>query len=178
MKTIFFRLFITSFICGSCHHDSVAPIPSAIGEDYQGGIVFYIDGSGKHGLIAAKADQNNSVTWWNGTFVATGAASLTDGKVNTNKIISVQGQSGEYAALACQKYSGGSYHDWYLPSKDELNALYLQSTIVKGFTLQIYWSSSEYETGSIWVQDFQTGEQHLDNSSDGANVAVRAIRKY
>jgi len=47
---------------------SAAPIKT-IGELYQGGIVFYVDVDGQHGLIAARADQNGGalIQWSNGT---------------------------------------------------------------------------------------------------------------
>jgi predicted RecA/RadA family phage recombinase len=41
------------------------PVPKTIGQAYQGGIVFYVDLDGMHGLIAARADQGAAVTWSN-----------------------------------------------------------------------------------------------------------------
>ena len=34
------------------------------GDSYQGGIVFWVDQTGQHGLIAAKADQSTRVPWY------------------------------------------------------------------------------------------------------------------
>ena len=154
------------------------PLPSKIGDSYQGGIAFFIDTSGKHGLLAAPEDQSRSVVWFNGGFKDTGAVSLSDGSSNTDLIITAQGTSTEYAARLCRDFRGGGFADWYLPSKDELNTLYLQRSAIGKFDDNIYWSSSQYDVGEIWVQDFATGEQHLDNSSDAAGVAVRAVRAY
>lgn len=150
----------------------------SIGMSYQGGIIFYIDSSLKHGLIAANSDQSITASWWNGSFVETMATSTIDGASNTSLIIQKQGNSGSYAAKLCRDYKGGGYNDWFLPSKDQLNDLYFKKTIVGGFSNQIYWSSSEYGLGTAWVQDFETGQQHLDNVSDGANVHTRAIRSF
>jgi len=34
-----------------------------IGKNYEGGIIFYIDGTGQHGLIVAPSDQGTYVNW-------------------------------------------------------------------------------------------------------------------
>jgi hypothetical protein len=163
-----------------CHkkEDDVEPLPGKIGDAYQGGIAFYIDPSGNHGLLAASSDQSRSVVWFNGSFVDTGATSPEDGSANTDLIITTQGNTGEYAAKICRDYRGGGFSDWYLPSQRELNFLFATKAEIGGFGNNIYWTSSQQAVGEIWVQDFETGEQHLDNASDGANVAVRAVRKY
>jgi hypothetical protein len=152
--------------------------PPKLGDTYQGGIVFYIDNTGKHGLIAAATDLSKSASWWNGSFIATSANSAADGSANTTKIITAQGNTGSYAAKLCRDYRGGSYSDWFLPSKDQLNMLYSQKTLIGGFTDDIYWSSTEFDVGEAWVQYFLDGTQHLDNTSDGATVGTRAIRAF
>ncbi|MBD0830898.1 hypothetical protein [Aestuariibaculum sediminum] len=149
-----------------------------LGDNYQGGIIFYLDNTEKHGLIAAKTDQSTTDPWWNGSFIKTEATSNSDGSSNTNMIIQAQGDNGAYAAKLCKDYSGGGFNDWFLPSKDQLNILYEHKALVGGFSNQIYWTSSEYDLGSAWVQDFETGEQHLDNTSDSAGVRTRAIRAF
>ncbi|MFT3911518.1 MAG: fibronectin type III domain-containing protein [Ferruginibacter sp.] len=63
----------------------------AIGEDYAGGIVFYIDPSGNHGLVAS-AFSAFDTPWQNGT--ASGAAfttgsAINTGKANTNTILDI-----------------------------------------------------------------------------------------
>ncbi|UKM65940.1 DUF1566 domain-containing protein [Flavobacteriaceae bacterium GSB9] len=149
-----------------------------LGDNYQGGIIFYLDNTEKHGLIAAKTDQSTLDPWWNGSFIKTEATSTADGSTNTNMIIQAQGDNGSYAAKLCRDYSGGGFNDWFLPSKDQLNILYEQKTLVGGFSNQIYWTSSEYGVGSAWVQDFENGEQHSDNTSDRAGIHTRAIRAF
>ena len=149
------------------------------GDEYGGGFVFYIDSTGQHGLIAAMSDQNDQAPWWNGTFVATNAKSTTDGFVNTRQIVSVQG-NGHYAASICDDYAGGGFGDWFLPSKDQLNKLYehSQGYLANGIYGGVYWSSTEYDPGNAWVQDFANGQQYIDNTSDGAQVRTRAIRSF
>lgn len=177
-------LTLLVMVSNSCKKDDpVPPVELKLGLSYQGGIIFYLDATGEHGLIAATGDQSSSASWWNGSFLsslltATGATSTTDGSANTSAIIQTQGNDGSYSAKLCRDYSGGGFKDWFLPSKDQLNILYSQKILVGGFSNQIYWSSTEYDRGNAWVQYFLDGEQHLDNTSDAANVHTRAIRAF
>src|SRR5674476_46273 len=68
------------------------------------------------------------------------------GSANTDKIITQNGAASTYAAGLARAYTDGVYHDWYLPSKEELNQLYLNRVAIGGFdttTYWWYWSSSE-----------------------------------
>jgi hypothetical protein len=121
----------------------------SIGQSYGGGIIFWIDSTGQHGLIADKSDTSYSMIWWGDRYyLLTGATGTTmgTGSANTKKIIAVQGTKYNYAALVCVNYRGGGYADWFLPSKDELYQLYKQKSVVGGFIRGGYWSSSEYVT--------------------------------
>lgn len=183
-KTYIFKLYLLITVCVSmvllstCKKDNPAAVELKIGASYQGGIIFNIDEKGVHGFIAATSDQAITDPWWNGSFVTTGATSTSNGSANTTAIINAQGNSGTYAAKLCRDYRGGGYKDWFLPSKDQLNDLFIQKAVIGNFTIQVYWSSSEYDLGEAWTQDFETGVQGLDNVSDGANVHTRAIRAF
>lgn len=149
-----------------------------IGQNYGGGIIFYIDGTGQHGLISSFSDQFSGIIWYNGSFVTTGATSTIDGSANTNLIINVQGLGmGTYAARICREYNGGGFTDWFLPAKDQLNILYSQKIVVGGFTSSAnYWSSTEYDSDLAWLQYFLNGIQFFFNKSSWNNV--RAIRAF
>jgi hypothetical protein len=56
-------------------------------------------------------------------------------------------------------YTYNSKTDWHLPSKDELEVLYIQRTKVGGFTTDYYWSSSETADRNAWLQGFYDGSQ-------------------
>ncbi|NLJ81724.1 MAG: DUF1566 domain-containing protein, partial [Bacteroidales bacterium] len=149
-----------------------------IGQAYQGGIIFWLDSTGQHGLIAAIADQDTGVQWYNGTFAITNAVrdGVYSGQYNTERIIANQG-AGNYAAQICANYQGGGYGDWYLPSKYELNLLYLQRATVGGFTNSVvYWTSNEYDSNHALGQLFGYGYQ--DPSSKVSMGYVRAIRAF
>ena len=158
-----------------------------VGQNNQGGKIFYIlqpgdpgyDAKVQHGLIAPPIDQSTAIQWWNGSDTTTGAkgTALGTGNANTNKIVIVQG-IGSYAAKLCYDLKLGGYSDWYLPSKDELNKLYLNKTAIGGFANDDYWSSSEFpdSDGLVWTQYFGNGSQ----SSYGKDHLsyVRAIRAF
>jgi hypothetical protein len=162
----------------------------SIGDVYQGGKVAYIlqvgdpgyDATIQKGLIAATTDQSTGIRWYNGSYTTTGATgtAIGTGLSNTNAIIASQMETAtSYAAGLARAYAGGGYTDWYLPSKDELNKLYLNRTAIGGFAADItfaYWSSTENANLFAWVQSFYSGSQSLDTKDDTYNV--RAIRAF
>src|SRR5437764_13415121 len=43
---------------GSCKYTTHSP-----GESFGGGLVFYVDGTGRHGLISVETDQSTGIAW-------------------------------------------------------------------------------------------------------------------
>jgi len=149
----------------------------AIGDNYQGGIIFWLDATGQHGLIAATADQSTGIQWYNDSYTTTNAVrnGVYAGQYNTERIITNQG-TGSYAAQLCANYQGGNYGDWYLPSIYELNLMYLQKATIGGFGSSYYWSSTEYGNVYAWAQYFDSGGQ-VGNGKIGTGY-VRAVRAF
>jgi hypothetical protein len=151
-----------------------------IGQSYGGGIIFYIDATGKHGLIAAKEDQGVAPYAPAGVdnFIGATGKRIGTGKCNTIKIINSLGRPGLYAALVCAKYEGGGYSDWFLPSVTELHELYLHRDIVGGFDSNSdYWSSTESDGFTAWLQFFGNIDQHRTYFKS-APTYVRAVRYF
>ena len=147
----------------------VSPAPVSIGDAYQGGIVFYIfkegdpeyDAAVRHGLISETQDQGDFSSWYD-----------AQNKISLSSNHSIDGQN---------------YTDWRLPTKDELNLLYLQKAEVGNFMLNthFYWSSSEGLTPQndnySWGQFFTNGNQQYYDNIYGVKVgeqSVRAVRSF
>jgi len=144
------------------------------------GIVFYITDGGLHGLEAAPVDQSIGVVWISGTFqsLSTGATGTAIGTgLSNSNIITGEPLESPSAAQLCRNYRGGGKTDWFFPSKDELNQLYLQQAVVGGFAASAYWSSSEGAANGAWGQGFPVGPQvNVVNKND--TLYVRAVRAF
>lgn len=159
------------------NNSAVEKMRHFIGERFGGGIIYYMNSTGKHGLIADTLDLQKA-QWKNVTFIATGATAtdLGAGKANTHKIIMTQGMDGNYAALECAQSRNGGYSDWVLPSLHELDELENQKELIGGFNGTNYWSSTEGSQNYSWVKNFKAGWH--DQTQKGYIASVRAIRYY
>jgi hypothetical protein len=146
-----------------------------IGALYGGGIIFYIDGSGQHGLIAAPGDQSTAAAWGCfGTDVYATATAIGSGQANTTAIVNGCGESG-IAARLCNDLVLNGYDDWFLPSLDELSEMYAQKATI-GASDNTYWCSSEVFFLSAWVIHFGNGM--VGNQDKNMGYSVRAIRVF
>ena len=153
-----------------------------------GGIIFYynaigftVTGAGSftaNYLEAAPANQGTSLQWASPSYLTTDITGTLQiigaGKANTSLILATDANAP--AAKACANYRGGSKKDWFLPSRDELNALWLSSIIVPSGN---FWSSSQAAitpADAAFYQRFSDGSQSYPIKSD--SMYVRAIRAF
>jgi hypothetical protein len=160
-------------------------VPYTIGDTGPaGGIIFYVDGSSC--LEAAPSDQGR-VVWSNIQYVLIGTTgtAIDTGQANTTAIIGQHGPTGNSAAKLCDvlsiTFSGVTYDDWFLPSKDELNLMYSnlgsRPANPAGFDLgKDYWSSSEINATTAWGKNFSAGTEPKLGKTERGNV--RAIRAF
>jgi hypothetical protein len=155
---------------------AVTTVPYSIGLYYEGGIIFYLDGTGEHGLIAATGDQSPGTVWGCfGTAIGSTGTAIGKGQVNTQAIINLCSTVG-IAPQICYFMVMNGYSDWFLPSKDELNQMFIQKNVIGGFTNIAYWSSSEYDANLAWNQYLDDGSVYASNKN---NVyCVRAVRTF
>lgn len=156
-----------------------------VGEIYGGGQVFYVYDGGCHGLILA--NSYSEVPWWTSAprYTGTTGDGVNAGAMNTALIVAAQytdnPATGNFAAKVCADLSvtmgGVTYGDWYLPSKVELNLLYMSSPPLAPFSQQWqYWSSTETSATDANNQLFSNGVQQ-SNAKSYTGIA-RAIRSF
>ncbi|MBK7175533.1 MAG: DUF1566 domain-containing protein [Bacteroidales bacterium] len=76
------------------------------------------------------------------------------------------------AARKCGDLVLNDYSDWYLPSINELEILSNNRTAIGGFNnLDLYWSSSQYDSGFAHYLDFSNGLTFL-----AKKIVTRKIR--
>lgn len=155
-----------------------------IGSTFAGGVVFYLDATGKHGLVCAINDQgtNNWIpsTTWTNTAIYSSFDCYNCGEANSRIASNLFG-SVSSAFQVCSAYSTGIYSDWYLPSRYELTLMYLNlKTIGLGsFSNGWYWTSTESGPQTAWVINFTNGSYSAGYSKWGSpGVIVRPIRAF
>jgi hypothetical protein len=205
-KTYYIRAYATNAIGTSYGNEVIFKTKQiVIGDKYGGGVVAYIFQVGDlgyesntiHGIVASEVDQSQKIQWnslpdrYDWTLTGANGTKIGTGLSNTNKIISVYNSpSGVFAAIAARNYNGGGFNDWFLPSKEELNKVYLNKLKIGGFATytlppdQIddwYWTSSEINAAYAEALDFTDG--HFDGiggykGPGGTPYKVRAIRYF
>ena len=175
---------------GSCDYNPQV----AIGDEYQGGIIFHIFEQGDlgyiegqtHGLIAASVDYANGLVFGCYGIAVDGADGIAIGTGNQNTIDIYNSPclTQNDAAAICYDLNLSGYNDWFLPSIGELGDMYLnigQGNFlgldnVGNFDNTIYLSSSEVSANSAYMQNFENGNQEVV-LKNGA-VKVRAVRAF
>jgi len=145
-----------------------------------GGPIFHSDGSG--GLEAAPADTGGLTEWGciSTNIPGASSAAIGAGASNTSSIVQVCSTNGIAARLA-DNYAVNGYSDWFLPSKDELYLIYLQRQHISGLASAYYWSSTQHDHYSAFLQNLYTGAL-VNDRKDGGGVTeygrVRPIRRF
>ena len=158
--------------------------------DQSAGIVYATNAPHCYDFASTVANQNclNS-TIYPGTMAQQADSRIASqaigmGMSNTNQIHSRLTTAGDvatntYAAGIAFDFTNNGKTDWHLPSKDELNQLYIQRDRVGGFSAVEYWSSSE-DMGTpppdAWAQFFNTGAQ--SDLSRNFTFRVRVVRAF
>lgn len=154
---------LSTIITISCSKDqeTTTPVPTPkvvikIGDQFAGGIVYFVEPNDEHGLMAYQSD------------------------------LVVGGTTFENAIALCENFQttvGGDpkiYDDWYLPTVVELQKLYFQRLTVGGFLESYYWSSQK-DINDIYVAyyvDFYPNQGGTRTNLKTQKFNVRPIRKF
>ncbi|MDR0302107.1 MAG: DUF1566 domain-containing protein [Treponema sp.] len=150
-----------------------------------GGLIFYDKGNNSGGwryLEAALASTETTTRWGTkGTDAGGRKTGLGEGKDNTQAVLAAMNQLGESATAVqyCVNLNFGGFRDWFLPSKAELNLMYsnLKMNGLGGFKNEWYWSSSENNSSTSWIQHFGDNGRQRDYDKNDTNI-VRAVRRF
>lgn len=142
---------LTSDATGVASWQTISPPVYTIGlQPELGGYVFWVSTDGKQGLVAETQDQSSVSTWYN----------AQDNISNPSN----------------HSTNGQKFRDWRMPTKYELNEMYVQRVAIGGFNSS-YWSSTESETtNSAWRQSSVDGYQNAPNKNNA--LSVRAVRAF
>lgn len=157
---------------------------ASIGDTIEGGLVFWIDDSGYHGLVCSLEDLTDTVRWGNGSFSDTGARGdgIGAGVMNSMLIMLRQGIGNhQFAAQLCLNYrteDSNIYQDWYLPAKHELDIIYSQLFLrgIGNLATDNYWSSTETNTNNATVRHF--GNPLIFAQGKNQLARVRAVKRF
>lgn len=173
-------------ICYSQSNSPQKKTSPKIGDFFQGGIVFYVDSSGKHGFICTNVNQGAAVKFGDFERIIPGMPenyeAVGAGRQNTEALVKNNGK-GNYAASICDQLVLNGYDDWFLPSKGEMELM--ENNLYRHFQINLsawnyYWTSSVFyneksEQLTVWCMQFAneiilTGSQGLCH--------LRAIRSF
>jgi hypothetical protein len=160
-----------------------------------GGIIFYDKGVFTNDWQYLEAAPNDiGPAQWGAidTDVSGLSTAVGTGKINTLRIVPALNQAGDDgAALLCTALKINEYTGWFLPSKDELNLMYvnLKAKGLGGFSNRRYWSSSQGtslygRSSTAWTQNFSDGSQDDNYRGVGGpgdknnSYSVRAVRQF
>ena len=156
-------------------------------EDGREGVVFQIWDSGYHGKIVSMDEASGTLQWCTDVqyrkHLVIGASSESDGRVNTDKVLTRDDRDRYPAFMWC--YNKGS--EWYLPSKLELEAINSNQNAINAVLLAkqctllagTYWSSTECVDKPkyyVWQESIEHGYSIFDNKYNYVNV--RAVSAF
>jgi hypothetical protein len=143
------------------------------------------------GWSGAATDQiaqwcNDTTNYLGTTGVAPRLLTIGSGQANTNAMVAA-GKCTSGAGNVARAYTGGSRTDWFLPSIEELQAMYAQNVAIGGFVemteppsrrFTTYWSSSEDSSNPFHARSWSFRTNGNDNWSKSLKFGVRPIRSF
>lgn len=153
-----------------------------LGMEAEGGIVFYIDESGQHGLVAAIEDLGPFAWGCQEINISNANEQLIGAGLQNSLDVLAQCTETPIASSAALDYENEGYTDWFLPSFDETQEMYF--TIGQGssngnkggFSNSWYWTSSQVNENIAWSFSFSNGTTF--NFFKNSTFIIRPIRSF
>lgn len=180
-RTYYVRAYATSSVGTGYGQQEVftttTPATPYLGQNYAGGIVFHLDGTGEHGLVVTPANVGHAPWGCQGTSIPTSEL-IGSGATNTAAIVASCGEASTAAKVADDLVLNG-YDDWFLPSRVEL-ALIAQNLQAQGLggLSSTHWSSTQRDAVFGWGFDFWAGGHYLFELPKLSGGNVRAVRAF
>ena len=170
-----------------------------VGDYTHSGIVFYVDETGEHGLVASENDLNG--VWELGcaemetTNFATGYE-IGKGHQNTMDIINndcqqVNNYNDITGAQACIDFQSNGYSDWYIPSLNELTLIFTnlinvvsvensptEISPLYNFVAGWYWSSTILQNSSSYGYMLVVSQSEFWHTWTSNPARIRPIRSF
>jgi hypothetical protein len=146
-----------------------------LGQTYAGGIIYYLDSTGNHGLVCSPSDVGYAYWGCIGTSISGTGTALGTGPANTAAIIAGCTTSG-IAARVCDNLVLNGYTDWFLPSVDEMQLIIqnLGPYNIGSITNNIYSTSSQYDSEYYWACNSSIKGNYMKS----IDRPVRAVRAF
>lgn len=162
--TVFYKA-VSAFACGptlsnSCYYLEAAPATWSGGADSAISLVW-------------SGNQTQSVGSGGGDTAT--ATAIGWGYRNTLAAVA-QNNTANTIITKARAYNGGGLSDWFVPTKDELNQMYLRKNLLTGLASASYRTSSESSATQVWEQDLGNGNQW--QNTKGGGDTVRPIRAF
>lgn len=156
-----------------------------------GGLVFLISGEKTYEMApktwSGPGTPDAELSWCDGftDVPAADGKAVGTGVGNTAAMAdSAACSSNAAAAVGLYAPAGTSAGQWFIPSQNELAAMYTykdesmaaEMVTTYGFAIANYWSSSQKDTRYAWYQDLNAGAQFNDNKV--YTQRVRAVRAF
>lgn len=170
-------LLLTILHLASCSSDeSPKPTPEPkLGEEYKGGVVFYILKEGDpsfiegetHGFIVGE-DLPNKFIWGCSSAPGDMGEALGDGEINTSLIANAC--PGENAASACLE------DGWYLPTVEEMKKMFQNKLLFGASSSVYYWTCNKHFSNDAYIMRFSDGT--FDWKGVNATYNVKPIKRF
>ncbi len=155
-----------------------------------GGYIFYVDEdedfedwtyleAAEHNVLNNAGTTSNNYVWALPRLSPFTRAAIGTGLSNTLAIVNAVEDQSTRAANAANNFESNGYNDWFLPSRNELTALYNAAPEDKSewkFESNSYWSSTGSGVDYTWCRSFPGGSE--TEWRQDYSFFVRPIRRF